>query len=189
MAVSLVLDCFDTTENDAPDPAISEAYDRGFAAGLESKNAEIESNIAILEDNLIAAISDLGFGYVEARAHLTDGLRALFAAIINRLVPEMLEATFAAHLASELLDHCEAALARPITLYLHPDKIAAVEPFLSAATGLTITCVGEETLSPTEARWGSAGQEMTYDLAPLAASIRTALDAVLYENTKVDNHG
>lgn len=189
MAMSLVLDCFDTTETDGVDPAISEAYKHGFAAGLETKKTEIESNKAILEDNLIAAISDLGFGYVEARAHLADGLRGLFSTITNRLVPEMVEATFAAHLAGELLAQCEAALSRPITLHLHPDKVGTVEPFLSAATGLTITCVGDETLGPSEARWGSANQEMTYDLAPLAASIRTALEAVLYETTKVENHG
>lgn len=189
MAMSLVLDCFDTTETEDVDPAISEAYEQGFAAGLESKTSAIESNKAILEDNLISAISDLGFGYVEARSHLADGLRGLFSTITNRLVPQMLEATFAAHLAGELLDQCEAALSRPITLHLHPDKVGTVEPFLSAATGLTITCVGDETLGPSEARWGSANHEMTYDLAPLADSIRTALEAVLYETTKVENHG
>lgn len=189
MAVSLVLDCFDAVQNDAPDPAIDDAYQKGFSDGLESKMAEIDSNNAVLEDNLIAAISDLSFGYVEARAHLTEGLRGLFNAITDRLVPEMIEATFAAQLADQILAQCEAAFARPITLFLHPEKIALVEPFVTAATGLTITCLADETLTQTEARWGSGPDEMTYDLAPLAATIRTALDAVLYENIKVENHG
>lgn len=189
MAISLVLDSFDAVENDTPDPAIVDAYEKGFSDGLESKMAEIESNKSILEDSLIAAISDLGFGYVEARTHLTEGLRGLFGTITDRLIPDVIEATFAAHLADQILAHCEAAFARPITLFVHPDKVSAVEPFLSEATGLTITCLADETLAQTEARWGSAPDEMTYDLAPLAASIRTALDAVLYENTKVENHG
>ena len=135
MALLLRLEDFETDHagQDGPDQhtlAALPGYDAGFAAG----------QVAALSDQkhvdaaLVQTLSDMAFGFAEARQHTLAGMTPLFAALIDQLIPRVVEESFRARLLETLSDLAGKSIAGPTRLIVHPDQIDAVSAILPSWT-------------------------------------------------------
>lgn len=182
MTLSALLRDFDPAAPETPQQPSAD-FKTGFEAGYAAALAETERQQNRLSDELVIALSDLGFGYNEARRHIARSLAPFMDALIGQMMPTMLGEAFAAHVVSALLDQADMAISAPVPVTVHPENVERLSAFAANAP-LPLDIRGDTQLGPNEARWTMNDQLTAFDLTPLAECITNSIATIFDENER-----
>jgi hypothetical protein len=188
--MGMTLERFDSAlpaENHETGP--SEDYLAGFRDGKAEVHRTVAAANELFHKEVVAALGDLAFGYVEARQHVIEGLAPMLSQISRSIVPTLLQEGFAVELFSYLNAVSEAESGSPIHLRINKRVAAEIGPLLSLAPSLPIHLSVDDTLKNSEAVWASGQSETSLDTDILVAGIRDAIEAVIFENSRKEHHG
>lgn len=161
------------------------AFDAGYAQALE----DMAVRQTQLSQDLVQAISDIGFGFAEARLHVLAGLEPLFRTLVAKVLPTILPDSFRGHLAAHLVQIARADIAKPFHLHLHPSQLTAVQQGLPDAISRLLILTGDEALGPHAALITRSDAETLLDHDALNRDIIAALSALFDDITESRAHG
>lgn len=180
MAQPLRLEVFETLQlpdgptfmmpEDLEDIRLS-AYERGYLAGWQDGSTQTEGEAKDRRSTLERQIETLSFTYHEARGHVLQSLRPLFAAMIEAILPVAARASVIPVAIEALMPLAQAAASAPIALRLPQ---GTREPFLAAIEGLVLPPI-EITETPDLAQ-GQA--EFAFGIAETRIDLTHAADLV-----------
>lgn len=156
----------------------SEDWQDGYQAGLADGLAQANAQQDALSEVVVQHMLDLGFQFAEARAQVLAGLRPLFAALSDRLLPALGQAAFGAHLAEALAAAALADMTRPVRIAVHPDQVAAMTVCLAGQASAAFAIIADLSLSPGQALINSATTATMIDIDGLIAAASDALLAL-----------
>ncbi|MCK0095763.1 hypothetical protein MWU60_09285 [Yoonia sp. F2084L] len=186
MLHALSLEAFDAdlTEDMPNNPAVQQAYDDGYAAGL---TAATQDQSAISAE-LVQHIADLEFSYSEARGDILRTLSPLLDRVVERLLPHCVAAGFATELSAILYQAATTDLPDAVSITVHPDQRAAVAAELSDYN-TDISIIGDAALGP-NAAWITQGTRESYlDLDALLSQITEILSTIDLTEPRIEANG
>lgn len=172
-----------------PAPDGGQSFEKGYQAGWEDAATaaaqEQESFSAEFSHNL----QDIGFTFHEARSHVVGSMESLLNALVETLLPEVLEKSIGARILEEIIPLAEEAANRPIQIVVSPENRKLVEPLLATKSSCPLELVEEPSLGSGQVflRSGNLGKKI--DLADATCKVKEAFDALLEDNRKVFAHG
>ncbi|SEM60233.1 flagellar assembly protein FliH [Loktanella fryxellensis] len=188
MPLALMLEDFAQAAAD-PDgdtrPASAAAFDAGYAQATD----DMAARQAQLSQDLVQGISDIGFGFAEARLHVMAGLEPLFRALVAKVLPTILPDSFRSHLTAHLVHVAKADMATPFRLKVHPSQLTAVGDCLPDAIARLLVLSGDATLGPHVALITRSESETLLDHDALNRDITAALSALFDDITESRAHG
>ena len=187
-----VLECFDLAqfpETAAGDAAPNPDWLDGHGVGLAEGRALALAEQAALSAEIAQSFADMAFGYVEARAHVLQGLKPLFGALISRVLPQLTEVAMASHLTSLLHDTATLDSALPMELSVHPGRIDALTALLPYAVGLPIMLVADPGIGVDQAVLLSGRAETSLDIGALITGVQVAFEAIFETTEERVNYG
>ena len=188
MAILFALEDFAAPPAPAPDPQHPEELP-GYAEGYAAAMAEIEASQTRLAQEVVQAISDITFGFAEARLHVMAGLEPMFRTLIDTVLPATLPESFRAHVVARLVANARTDVARPFVLALHPGQIDAVTAILPPPLAALLTLTPDPRLSPHAASIRQGDLETALDHDALLAEVTQALSALFDHITESKAHG
>ncbi len=184
---SLTFECFDV--DIADDTAPSPDFVAGHAAGLTEAAAAAAQHQDRLQDAAVQVLSDMAFGYAEARQHVLAGLRPLFTALIDRLVPDTAAAALVPQVVGMLMQVAENESRGAIDIAVCPAHVAALGMVARTCSAIPVRIVADPALGPLTARWCSPDGATLIDLGPVQSAITSALAAVAAPQERTASHG
>ena len=181
MARLPLLESFDAREgpiHEARELLPSSDWIDGHAQGLADGQAEAAAAQTALSAEIVQTLADLAFGYAEARTHILQGLKPLFAAMINRILPGLAEAAFATQLIRMLQDVAERDSALPAELSVNPARIDGLTALLPFAVGAPVVLVADPAIGIDQAVLRSGRAETALDVGAIIAGMQAALGAI-----------
>jgi flagellar M-ring protein FliF len=111
-------------------------YLEGHTAGAAAAREAIEAEQGLLTADIVQALADISFGYVEARTHVLASLHPLFGAVMGVLLPDLARAALVPHLR-ELLEAAAASdSALPVDILVNPVHAKTVAAALAGAQSI-----------------------------------------------------
>ena len=187
MSILFSLEDFTAPDRAAAPPPVEDLP--GYAAGYAAAMAEVAARQTQLAQDTIQAISDITFGFAEARLHVMAGLEPLFRTLVETVLPATLPDNFKAHVVARLTAAARADIARPFDLALHPTQIAAVSNVLPPTLAALMTLSADPTLSPHAALIRQGELETALDHDALLEDITQALSALFDHISESKAHG
>ena len=177
MSLALKLVSFDEPLVEPAKSGPSDDYLKGFEDGAAAARAIAEKQQDQLRSELVASLSDLTFGYHEARSSFAQTLRPIFTAISDQIVPAVLKETLAHHLIETFETVAAGALDGQITILMNPQD---AETLGSDLTGQipTVAIVADATVPLGTAVIGNGSSETIFDPTDLIKRIQNALGAL-----------
>ena len=188
MAIRFTLEDFTNPVHLPPEPARPEdlpGYEDGYAAALAATAARQSQ----LSQEVVQAISDITFGFAEARLHVMASLQPLFRILIDKILPGSLPDSFRAHVVARLVEAARTDISRPFDLALNPQQVAAVSNILPPTLAPLLTLSADPRLSPHAAAIRQGDLETALDHDALLADVTEALVTLFDAVTESKAHG
>lgn len=167
------------------DVAQSADYKRGLAKGLAqaetSQNADLSRSIG----EISSALTDMAFGYEQARLHVLERLHPVLGQIAEAVLPLIAIETFGAHLIDVIEAEFQTATSAPIMITVTPDL---VETLRSSLTGNIFTFFGDPMLDVGQALICQDTTHVLLDLPALTLALQSALNG-LERPERIQFHG
>ncbi|WP_299949360.1 ABC transporter ATP-binding protein [uncultured Ruegeria sp.] len=157
------------------------AFEQGYGAGWDDAIQAQEQAGGQLSSELSATLSDLSFTYQEALTRMTLSLEPLFQSLIQVVLPETVERSFATRLSDQLCEMAQEQIGQPMQLTVPTGTSDQVAAALPPEFSPTPQVVEDPSLQPGQAHLqvGTARREV--DCAALLSSIAASFDAYLFE--------
>ena len=149
-------------------------YDAGYAAGMAAAQAAQSS----VDAALVQTLSEMSFGFAEARQHILQGLRPLFSALIDQLLPRVADETFRARLIDTLQQIAQNQMDTPVHLHVHSSQTAPMAALLPNVNGLDVSLISQDEIGPHGALISQGDAEFAVDLDDLIAQVTSILAAI-----------
>jgi hypothetical protein len=175
MSVKVELESFD--DGPVAERRESAEYLRGFAAGTEKALSGQTAKLARATQDISATLSDMAFGYAEARVQILNRTRPLLTQVAEVIVPQIAQESFALHLVDVLERDFNAASEEPLRIAVHPD-IAEHLARNMADRSDTFFIVGDPTLIDGQALLRQSDTHIIIDLPALTQALQTALNGL-----------
>ena len=173
-----------------PTAAVSdESYERGYRAGWDDCERQAEAARRSIGAELARNVHELGFTYLEARAHVLAGMTPLLQSLLDKVLAPAISATLGPATLHELTTLAETAADAPVTILVAPDSHASIAEFLSGSTALPYRLVPEPTLGANQLFFRLGEQERLLDLDAVMAGISARLAAFTNQNERILKHG
>lgn len=179
--MGLSLEAFDTdgaADNDVASPRQTSQFQAGFEAGVEAGLQQAAAQQDALRADVVQSISDMAFGYNEARAHLLKHINPLILITINRLLPATLQSSLGVNLHQMIAEALEIDAAAPAILSVAPDQVAAITLALADMTHPHLTIQSDARLTSHAAIVTACTGETALDLDAALAQISDIYDAI-----------
>ena len=173
----VLLEAFDDPEDacEAVPEGPSEDWLDGHAAGVAEGAACAARDAARRSAELTQALSDLGFTLAEARRVVLDSLSPLFSALVDKIVPQLLEASAVTHavdlLSAAAADQCDP----PVALSVHPDLVDTLAEALAGLPSAPVDLRSDETLGRLEIVLSRRDSDRSLDLDRLTEELASLL--------------
>lgn len=186
------LESFDLPDK-LPDPTViaepTAEWRAGHAAGLAQGQAIAAAVQSDLTAEMAQCFADMGFGFAEARLQLLSGLKPLFGAIINRVLPGLSQSALAAQVV-DLLYRAAAQDSRvPLELLVNPDRIDGLTSLLPYAVGMPVILVADPSVGLDQAVLRASQSETLLDVGTVLAGVQAALEAIFETTDERTNYG
>ncbi|WP_299661967.1 ABC transporter ATP-binding protein [uncultured Ruegeria sp.] len=157
------------------------AFEQGYGAGWDDAIQAQEQAGGQLSSELSATLSDLSFTYQEALTRMTLSLEPLFQSLIQVVLPETVEHSFATRLKDQLCEMAQEQIGQPMQLTVPAGTSDQVAASLLPDFSPTPQVVEDPSLQPGQAQLqvGTARREV--DCTALLSSIAASFDAYLFE--------
>lgn len=179
---------------DAPEPADIECgpsaeFTAGYAEGLKAGLTESAATQARMTEELVASLTELEFGYAEARHHILHTLAPLFELIARRIVPTALSASLGPEIARIIAAAVDQSATAPVQIYAPPESIEVLTPIFDHRLAVPWELRGDADLTNGQVRWATGTAEMLIDQNLIMTKIQDALATILDEAERKTAHG
>ena len=173
-ASPIILENFDFGTE--PNQIESVDYHRGVEDGIAEANASIELQRAKAISDLNATLSDLAFGYEEARQQMLSKITPLMMQISSHIVPDILENTFQQHLFETLKGAIEIECASDFKILVSPENAQLFDDS-DVGEQLTYDILPDANLTGGQAIISCGEASQILDLTALTHTLQTALQS------------
>lgn len=157
------------------------AFEKGYGAGWDDAVQAQEQGRDQLGADLAATLSDLSFTYQEALSRMTLSLEPLFQSLINVVLPDAVERSFATRLTEQLTEMACEQIGQPMQLLVPAGLAQQIEALLPPDLSPAPQVVEDPALNPGQARLQVGISRREVDCAALLTAIAGAFDAYLFE--------
>lgn len=174
-------------EADLPEPGMSAdeveaerlaAFDRGYAAGWEDANKAATDDANRMKADFANTLRDMGFTFHEARSHVMRGLVPLLRAVVETVLPKLVQDTLGARLEEEIQELAEDAADMPVLLRAAPGESEPMRECLADVPGLPIDLAEDESVPPGQLFLILGQSEVNIDLSGPLTRLAEALEAL-----------
>lgn len=156
------------------------AYEQGYGAGWNDALQAQSDDIARLRSDLGRSLSEMEFGYRDARRHILTALEPLLRDIVGKVLPALAQQTLGPMILEQLQPITADLAATPIEVCTAPANRELVERLLKHGGDLPLRVVAEPTLSEGQAYLKLAGREAKVDLDRVITAITGAVGAFFH---------
>ena len=167
----------------------SEEWQEGHAAGFEEARQLAAADSTELRAELVQTLSDMAFGYAEAKAELLRQLEPLFDALIAGFLPGLAAQSLVPLIGERLRAAAADALDQPLVLRVAPGQIVAVSDALAQEAQLPFTAQSDPALGPGQALISGATTGEMIDLDAVLTLTQETLAALRDTNQERVQHG
>ena len=178
MSLALHLMSFDEPAEAPATNGPSADYLKGFEDGAAAARTVAEKENNRLTAETVAALSELSFGYHEAKHLFAASLRPLFQAISDRIVPMVMHETFGRQLTDILEQESVKAMTTPITISLAPGDYDRFSPLFPDTEAAALIAVSSDQVPKGHATITNGTRTIRFNPDDLTSAIHTALMAV-----------
>lgn len=186
MIHALSLESFDVVA--APEPEESALFRDGYNKGLADAESALLADQSKLTADLVQAVADFEFKYVEARAEITTSLAPLFTAVVEKVLPSCISHSFTMQITSVLHEAAKQCATSPLMIAVHPSQKEAVTFALKKSDSVTDVIVDPQ-LSK-NAAWITHGHSETYiDMDAITEKIGAILSTIAQPASRKNHNG
>ena len=192
MARSPLLESFDLPD-ELSEPTFgaepSADWRLGHAAGLAEAQALAAADHSAISAEIAQCFADMGFGYAEARSQILQGLKPLFGALLNRVLPGLADSALAAQVVELLNQVAEHDSRAPLEMSVNPIRIEGLTRLLPYAVGMPVILIANPEIGPDQATLRASYSETLLDVAAVLEGVQTALGAIFDTEDEKVNYG
>jgi hypothetical protein len=148
----------------------------GYAQGVADTKAEHDADQHRLSSETAQAIADLQFNYVKALTELSRSFRPLLSAVVDQLLPVLVDAGFRLHVLEVLDKAAKESVAPNLQIAVHPAQRETLESMNEGRTPIDI--IADETLALHAALVRYDAREAMVDLSSAASEIAEILSGI-----------
>ncbi len=176
-------------ESDTPPAVTPDAgFEKGFAEGYQAGLSAAKDDQANLAHELVQTVADLEFKFDEAKGAIAQAMGPLFAALVSKVFPQLIEDGFPEQIVAVLLNTSSQSCSSEFSLCIHPSQSDAVITALSAAS-VGIQVSSDSALQLHEAWIHHDTGALHIDCDHLIDEIREILSSVNFIQTRSDTLG
>ena len=179
MTIATLLEDFASTSDDIPNEPQKPEDLIGYSMGYDAGVADAASQNAQAIRELTGVLEELGFGYQEALQELKKSLQPLFHTLVEKIVPDCLDASVQAMAIEAIESAATHDIENPITLIANPAHIESLKNAAESITSIPLSLKADSLMSISELRFQTATQETSIDADLLKSRITEALSAFL----------
>ena len=131
-----------------------------------------------MKADFAGTLRDMGFTFHEARAHVMRGLVPLLRAVVETLLPRIVQQTVGDRLQEEIEALADDAADVPILLRAAPGEADPMREAIANVPGLPIDLAEDETVPPGQLFLILGNSELNIDLGGPIARLNEALSAL-----------
>lgn len=161
---------------DALPPEQSAEYQRGFQTGLMAAQQSEAADIRHSIEGIASTLSDMAFGYAEARIFLLNRIRPLLVQVAESVLPQIAQDTFAAHLVDVLHNDFATLVSEPIRISVNPSVIDTLSGALGDTSNFVV--IADSELNSGQAVLKNPDTQIMIDLPALVLALQTALSGL-----------
>jgi len=150
------------------------SYEQGCDDGRKQVLAEQDH----LKSDLIEKITDLSFVYAEARAEIINGLKPLFDALADKVLPELASQIHQTKITEFLLSEATGSMDRPITLRVPNGDAGALMNALPEEMIAKVQVLADPSLFDGEVAIGTSSDCVNFDTGKLVQDVSEVLRAI-----------
>lgn len=166
-----------------------EAFEQGYKAGWDDAiKAQADDQTRVASDFALN-LQDLSFTYQEALGSLTKAMSPLFALIVNKVLPQMAQATLGVHVVEQLTEMARSEAEQPIEIVVSPENAPSIRILAERDLAMPIVITEEDSLGDGQVflRFGATEREVNLD--QVLNGISDAVDAFFYQAEPELKHG
>ncbi len=169
------LDSVDTTEEER-----LVVFEQGYSAGWDDAVKAQAENSAIASEDLVNHLRDLSFTFHEAVQHMASELEPFLQALVEQLVPEVVEHSVVLRIADQLGKTAGLEQNNLVLLRCSPQRHAFLTSALNASVDMPLAVTVDRNLAPDAVilEFGSNAQD--FDFSSISQHIRNAIDAYVF---------
>lgn len=180
--------CLESFDEDEPlTDEENEDFKRGFDTAARAAQEEREAAVENSLQELSSTLSDMAFGFEEARTYLSQRLHHLLVQVVETALPTILLESFGAYLNDVIETHFAEATCKPVQISVAPD----VADYLSGQTTndhSRFQFVADQTLAEGQAVLREDETHVMLDLPALLEALQSTLSNFDTLERK-ENHG
>ncbi|MCL6284820.1 ABC transporter ATP-binding protein [Ruegeria sp. 2012CJ41-6] len=166
-----------------------DAFEQGYAAGLEDADAAQTSEQRRISADLIQSLQDLGFTYQEALQQMVASLEPMFQSLMDTVLPDTVERSFVHRIVAQLTEMARDQAGRPAIITVPSGAAEALAPALEAEFSFPVEMIEDASLPPGQASLSIGGDERELDCTALLDAISEATEAFLHHAKTETKHG
>lgn len=157
------------------EPLESTDFLRGIEEGKTRAGASLAAQETAALSDIAAVLSDMAFGFAEARQQLAGSLHPLILQVAEVILPDIARETFAAHLAETVTQTFIKAASGPVSICVATGFAEPLNKALPSTQTATFIFTEDAALAPGQAilRLGDTCEIL--DLPSLTSALQTAL--------------
>jgi flagellar assembly protein FliH len=176
------------TREEAEERALA-AFEKGYADGWDdAARAHLDADSKVRAD-ISAHLQALSFGFIEAREHVTASVAPLLRAMVEGILPGVADLAIARATLHRLQDAATQMADTPVVLLMHPETRRLVEPMIAALSSVPVTLRNDAALGIGQLYLQSEAGELCIDVDAALAELRRAVDDLLPQPERSQNHG
>ena len=164
------------------------AFERGYGAGWDDATQAQDAGRDKFTGDLSAALADVSFTYHEALTRMTVSLEPMFESLVQAVLPEALDQSFARRLIEQLVEMARNQIAQPIQLRVPEGTAALIDDLLLEDLPSKALVVEDPGLMPGQAALQVEQERREIDHIALLSTIAAAFDAYLFEAKEALTH-
>lgn len=175
-SIAQLLEAFDDADQSVTEHP---EFTRGFAAGLAHAAEREASQAAQAAETLARLIEDATFGYTEARQAVLKDLNALVSALLDTLVPTVVDRTLLTYVANAVSQYAEATVETAPEFQMHPNTRARIESEVHQVIGTQVNLRCDDRLAKDSIHISTNDGSNIIDLSDAIDAVHAAFSMVM----------
>ena len=165
------------------------AFEEGYRAGWDDADKARTGEAGQASAALTQKLQDLSFTYQEAFGNVMAAMTPLLEDMVNRLLPDLAQATIGAHVLETLQTMAREIGQAEVVLAVAPANVDAVAPLIEGEFAFPLSVVSDDSLGPDQAglRFGQTEKEI--DLGDLVRTVQEAVQGFAHDNKRTLANG
>lgn len=165
------------------------SYEAGYSAGWDDALKEADGDKDRIEAEFARNLEDLGFTFHEARSHVLGSLEPLLRAMVDTLLPEVVQDALGHVINDEIMPLAEQAADTPIEVRVSAGSRRVLDHLMGRVNATPLEIFEDDTLPDGQVFLRSAKSERCIDLTSALSRIKGAVTALYDINEKAFDHG